>query len=99
MKTKVMYFAAPSRLMTREEIAGVFAKLGKDSEVTLALRQILTERTAEVVGAIADSRLPAEQRTQHQTQHDHHQDDQHRALADHRQPLRAMDSQQHQRPE
>jgi hypothetical protein len=63
MKTKVMYFAAPARLMTREEIAGVFAKLGKDSEVTLALRQILTERTAEVVGAIADSRLPAEQRT------------------------------------
>jgi len=58
-----MYFAAPARLLTRDEIAATFAKLGKDSPVTVALRQILVERTAEVVGTIADSRLTPDART------------------------------------
>jgi len=63
MKTKVMYFAATARALTREEITATFAKLGKDSPVTLALRQIIAERTAEVVGAIADARLTPDART------------------------------------
>lgn len=63
METKIVYFKGPEKPPTREEIAALFAKLGADSPLTLALRTIIMERTADVMGAIADSRLTPDQRT------------------------------------
>jgi hypothetical protein len=63
VKAKVMCFIAPPRLLTPDELKATFAQLGKDSPVTLALRQILMERTAELADRIGDVRLTPDQRT------------------------------------
>jgi hypothetical protein len=58
-----MCFLAQPRWLSPDELKATFAQLGKDSPVTLALRQILMERTAELAGLISDPRLTPDQRT------------------------------------
>lgn len=59
-KPIVIYYQTPSRPFTKEEIAAQFAKLGKDSPIIAALRQIIQERNAEVMATIGDPRVGPE---------------------------------------
>ncbi len=58
-----VYYPAPTKSLTKDEVAALFAKLGKDSPIWGALRQIIQERTADTMGALTDQRLSAEQLT------------------------------------
>lgn len=54
---RLVYLPSQHALLTRDDLAEIFAKLGNDSPVWRALRQIVQERTVAAMSDVASSRL------------------------------------------
>ena len=54
---RLVYLPSPHALLTRADLAEIFAKLGTDSLVTRGLRQIVQERTVAAMTDVASTRV------------------------------------------
>ena len=56
---RIIYYPAPSRPMTPEELTAEFAKLGRNDPLWLAIMQLLQARLANAIVAAANSEATA----------------------------------------
>ncbi len=59
---KIVYFTSSAPPLSPEDLHGILSALGRDSKIWAALRQLLQERSAAAMMAVADSRLKADER-------------------------------------